>query len=524
MLLPASHLYSRWLKSALGAGAIPEESRATCADCAMCKPDSGFTPDAENEELRFVSQGCCIFHPHLPNFLVGQALAQIPERRPRPRTRKPQPPHGERTAQALAVIRSRIRDRAECTPFGILPPRSMDQVQTDPVRYNNVFGSDESLRCPLHHAGTDGGSCAIWPQRNAVCSTWFCKFERGVFSKWVWDAVKALLLGVETSLSSWCVQQLFRDAESIALLFDVGGAPRHDVLRQLSAGLEDDGRIPDRAARRLWGDWYGQEEEFFRACAQRVARLGWADVRRIGGERIDVLERLTGRALSRLARSDIPARLRHSGMPGPLFQIRPGGDGSAAVHAFEVNFDVQRFETALLERLPAFDGHATVAKVRAGLKKSGVSLGDETLRRLVDYGLLVSAPSSPPEPGERRPVEPEDRLRVIQGEQLFRQFSSEVDFDARGAAIVRLICGFESVEFDEAGLLEFGRQLARRRWGFTASECPLWSTGPDPLAWERVAPVLDALVAEGVLERVAPGPPRRRGKAVAPRRRSAAGH
>jgi hypothetical protein len=50
-------------------------------------------------------------------------------------------------------------------------------------------------------------------------------------------------------------------------------------------------------------------------------------------------------------------------------------------------------------------------------------------------------------------------------------------------------------------LLEFGRQLLGQRWGFTAGRSTAWNNGPEPLPWERVAPLLDTLIAEGVLER-----------------------
>jgi len=50
-------------------------------------------------------------------------------------------------------------------------------------------------------------------------------------------------------------------------------------------------------------------------------------------------------------------------------------------------------------------------------------------------------------------------------------------------------------------LLEFGRQLLVQRWGFTAGLSTAWNNGPEPLPWERVAPLLDTLIAEGVLER-----------------------
>lgn len=490
MLQPQSHLYSRWLDSAFGAGGLPEESRATCNDCAMCKPDSGFSPDAEDEQFRFIANGCCTFYPELPNFLVGQVLARVPATEV-PSSESHATSQDDGAEHALAVVRARIRARVRCTPFGIQPTASAEKIHTDP--FNSIFGRDESFRCPYQR--TADKACTIWGQRNSVCSTWFCRFERGTFSAEAWAAVKHLLSEVETSLSSWCVRDLLDD-EAVALRFDVTGRPRNDVLCQLSGGLEEEGVVPDSVAHRVWGTWYQREEEFFRACAGRVAALSWTEVRRIGGERIAVLERLAGRALSRLNRIDIPEPLRHVGLPGSLFQVRTADDGRAVVYS--AGFDVQYFDHELLNRLSAFDGHASLAGVRERLKEEGVALGDNTLRRLVDYGLLEAADAEPRQPGKRSPLQRDDRLRIVPSVEL----ESQVDFDQAGAAVFKITCGYKDVEFDEGELLEFGRQLARRRLGFTAGLCTGWHNGPEPLAWQRVAPLLDALIAEGVLERI----------------------
>ena len=459
----------------------------------MCKPDSGFSPDADDEKFRFIANGCCTYYPELPNFLVGQVLTRVPDNGMRvPSSQSQGPSLGDGTDQALGVIRSRIRARVRCTPFGIHPTAAAEKIQTDPFA-NNFYGSDESFRCPYQR--TVDMACTIWGQRNSVCSTWFCRFERGNVSSEAWAAVKQLLLEVESSLSSWCVHDLLDD-EAVALLFDVGAKPRTDVLRQLSGGLEDEGVVPDSVVRRVWGTWYEREEDFFRACADRVGALSWADVRRIGGERVVVLERLASRALTRLNRFDIPDRLRHVGLPGSAFQIQTAADGRAVVYSG--SFDVQHFDHELLNRLSTFDGHAGLGSVRERLKEEGVALSDETLHRLVDYGLLEPADAEPRQPGKRSPVQQDDRLRVVPSVE----FDSQIDFDQAGAAVFKISCGYKDVEFDEGDLLEFGRQLARRRLGFTAGLCTEWSNGPEPLTWQRVAPLLETLMAEGVLVRI----------------------
>ena len=483
MLQPRSHLYSRWLGRAFGEHAIPTESRATCDTCAMCQPGSGFTPDAEDSDFRFVLNGCCTYYPELPNFLVGQVLAPSPGS-----------PVTDETGQALGVIRTRIQQRTDCTPFGIRPPTAVDEAYSDP--FHNVFGSDESFRCPFQRK-TDM-ACTIWGQRNSVCSTWFCRFEHGRFSAEAWEAVKALLRESEEALSLWCVNQLL-DEDSLARLVDDAGKPRTDVLRRLSGGLEDEGVIPDSVARRVWGRWFGREEDFFRACAERVAALDWPDVRAVAGPRLEVLERLASRALGKLRPSSVPDRLRHAGTAGARFLIRPGDDGQTAVHLNDVHFDVQFFDTKLLNELPVFDGVSPTPDVQAQLHGRGVDLSGDTVRRLLDYGLLEPAGSEPAASVRQGPVQPDDRLRMIPSD-----YSGHVDVNESGATIVKFISGYKTVEFDEPDLIEFGRQLMKRRWGFAASRCTAWHRGDTPLPWDRVAPLLDTLLAEGVLERVPP--------------------
>ena len=241
MLQPQSHLYSRWLDSAFSAlaGCLrSREPRATTARCVSPIADS--LRDAQDEQFRFIANGCCTYYPELPNFLVGQVLARVPATKG-PSSESHATSQDDGADHALGVIRSRIRARVRCTPFGIQPTAFAEEIQTD--QFNSAFGRDESLRCPYQR--TVDRACTIWGQRNSVCSTWFCRFERGTFSTEAWGAVKQLLLEVETSLSSWCVRDLLDD-EAVALLFDVSGKAANDVLRQLSGGLEDEGIVPEQ--------------------------------------------------------------------------------------------------------------------------------------------------------------------------------------------------------------------------------------------------------------------------------------
>src|SRR5258706_6959334 len=68
---PLPPLYAAWIDQLLG-GSIPQETDATCDDCAML-PDVGQTPEASgvffNPETK-----CCSYVPQLPNYLVGRIL------------------------------------------------------------------------------------------------------------------------------------------------------------------------------------------------------------------------------------------------------------------------------------------------------------------------------------------------------------------------------------------------------------------------------------------------------------------
>src|SRR5947209_14647397 len=70
MALPP--LYAAWMDQLL-AGSIPEETEATCSDCAMCTTGSG---QASVSPFFFDPRTkCCTYIPQLPNFLVGRILA-----------------------------------------------------------------------------------------------------------------------------------------------------------------------------------------------------------------------------------------------------------------------------------------------------------------------------------------------------------------------------------------------------------------------------------------------------------------
>jgi hypothetical protein len=59
------------------------------------------------------------------------------------------------------------------------------------------------------------------------------------------------------------------------------------------------------------------------------------------------------------------------------------------------------------------------------------------------------------------------------------------------------------VVFDDPDLLRFGERLASVPGGFVAADATTWTVDGGPHEWSRVSEVLDALLAEGMLERIA---------------------
>ena len=211
-------VYAGWLDAWLQ-GPLRSEPEARCDACPRCaspRPSEvPFTLDTK----------CCGYQPKLPNYLVGGVLRD--------------------GGEGAATLRERIEARVMVTPLSVgVPPAYA--AQWSHVERTTGFGSDPGLVCPHFHEGR----CRIWAHRDAVCSTWFCRFDRGEAGHAFWLALRSLLQTLATDLSRWAAAEL---------------------------GL-------DPSARPMgWGDYRGDPEAFYVAAAERVGALSAADVRRVGG-------------------------------------------------------------------------------------------------------------------------------------------------------------------------------------------------------------------------------------------------
>lgn len=283
-------LYERWVSELLGASP-PGEPRSTCEACAMVRPD----PAPAEPGPHFLPElKCCMFMPKLPNFLVGRALLD-PD------------PAGE---PGRASLRRRLHEGDATSVKGLgLPREYADRYQA--AMKEGAFGLDLSLRCP-HWLDAGGGTCGIWRHRESVCTTWFCKHERGAKSRHFWHSLRQLLDAVEDALAAWCVERL--------------------------------------DAREGWGRWAGREEAFYAACAREVEGLGWKDVTRIGGFALRFRVRMVKEAWRGLAERGVPPVL----VPGAI-RSTPLAGGGRRVWGYSA-YDPIDLPAGVLELLSRFNG------------------------------------------------------------------------------------------------------------------------------------------------------------------------
>ncbi|MFO0755582.1 MAG: hypothetical protein U0359_03785 [Byssovorax sp.] len=222
----------------------PEETKATCASCAMCPPASGaaegvvyFRPDLK----------CCTYHPRLPGYLVGAILAD----------ERPDMAEGRRR------VRAQIAGKIGVSPRWLAPSRRYSLLLK--ASRESSFGRSLTLRCP--YFVEEGGLCAVWRHRESDCSTFFCKHVGGADGKIFWSGLDGYLRGIEARLSAFAVNEVAPD------LLEPAGPNGQLTLEEL------EGRAPSaRDYSSYWGPWEGREEALYLACHARVLAMTAAEI------------------------------------------------------------------------------------------------------------------------------------------------------------------------------------------------------------------------------------------------------
>lgn len=340
-------LYAPWVEEVLGE-AVPEERHATCSACAMCAPTAAKAATA-SLKLFDPDTKCCTYVPTLPNFLVGLILQD----------------EDHAAAAGRDSVRRRIADGVGVTPLGLQPDPQYVLIYKHSG--DQLFGRTMGLRCP-HYLPSEGGQCSIWRHRNAVCATWFCKYERGQIGKRFWEALLQFLTMTERHLGLWAAGQLGEGIERL------GPALLHYYVTPLVRPISSWSR-----------HWVGRYEEFYRETARLVETLTWPQVREIGGPELAVVTGQLRAAHKVLKDDDVPTHVRLGAVRTVELE-----DGQVACTGYSSN-DMVRLPKVMTEVFERFDGRRPTVQVCEELESQmGITFDNEAVRHLVDFGVLVS--------------------------------------------------------------------------------------------------------------------------------------
>ena len=350
-------LYADWIDDLLGAP-IPDETNATCLDCAMVvsgepnAAEGGFNPQTK----------CCTFLPELWNFLVGGVLLdESPE-----------------AARGRATVEARLDAGVAVTPLGL------GRSSTYKLLYEHggaqTFGQSRAMRCP-HYLHEQGGLCGVWRHRESTCATWFCKHVRGAVGYDFWEKLHQLLQCAEQSVAGWCLLELGVGTDQFGYLFRSPQADRGKMLRPSDV----DGVATDAELRAAWGTWRGRERELYRECARLAATLDWPAVLRLGGVRLDIHAQIVRRAYDRLLDMDAPSHPTVA-----LVQITPRGAGRVRLATYS-GADQLDVSAEVAGVLPYFDGRPRQAALDAIRRSEGLDMDESLVRKLADFGVLRDA-------------------------------------------------------------------------------------------------------------------------------------
>jgi hypothetical protein len=344
-------------------GPIPQETEATCDECAMLPPP-GVSLD-ETDRFFHPETKCCTYVPALPNFLIGRILGD----------------KDPALASGRATVKERLKSGVAVTPLGIGKPPVFSLIYEQAG--TTVFGKCRSLRCP--HYLEDGGRCGIWRHRTSVCSTWYCKHVRGAVSRGFWMALHKLLSAVEQMLTRWCVLQLDPGVTALGHLFPP--PPQPGERTRVYPG-EVDGHADPEAYRSLWGRWAGREETYYQECARHVEPLTWEQITAIGGPEISLYSRLVRDGHRQLLDRELPLSLRVGS-----FRVEKAGPESSCVSGYS-GTDPLDLPRALLDVLPFFDGRPTDEALSSIRVERNIKVHPGLVRKLVDFKILVPAAAS----------------------------------------------------------------------------------------------------------------------------------
>ncbi len=332
---------------------LAEERHATCEECAMCMPSEPlFSPEHYfSEETR-----CCTYFPSLPNFAVGGLLSD----------------RGAKCAEGRRRVLAAVEARIGTSPIGIRPPRKQVLLYR---HGRSAFGRSRALACP--YFDSDRGHCTVWEYREAVCSTWFCKYNDGQDGFDFWKQLLRYMLGMQRVLVLHALRELQCEPSRFICDGDDGSSlDRYDL---------DDEPPSEKAYTDLWGEWVGREPQFFMRCYEIVTELDRKSFRILGGIDNDIALSLLRKRYLAVREPRLPDRL----VKNPEMKVERLSDGSYLLTSYLAG-DQIRMRKRLFDLLECFDGRAATGRVRFEIRaRTGLNLSDALLTRLHQHRILV---------------------------------------------------------------------------------------------------------------------------------------
>lgn len=351
------------------------ETRADCAQCSMC--NWGQASPVQMEYFHKETK-CCTFFPALPNFMVGAILAD---------------PAADMD-EGKRRVREIIKTRMGTLPMQLTRPRKMSFLMTN---YGEAFGRAKSLLCPYFDTESPEYACTIWRHREAVCMTYYCKYDAGQRGYDFWIALKEYLFFVQRVLSQAAMENVDRSVKE----------PKWPGMHISPEDMDD---LPPRDSEYAawWGSWVGREEEFYVKCYEWVRGISRADFKKNADESPE------GKKLLDQLRSSYD-KLEHKILPANL--VRNARMKEVHVDQKVVVTTYHRFDSFALDR----DLYEVVGLFRADeslqqnldrlAKEEGIELAPELVEYLFAAGVLVEPAPAAVASAKAPPKEAEAELR-----------------------------------------------------------------------------------------------------------------
>lgn len=348
------HIYAQFLPEFF-LNPIPVETSASCMNCAMLEKTG-----AQRGSPKFFSPEtkCCTHHPELPNYLVGALLSDTA--------------HDHEVGQQR--ISDKISARTSITPLGVLRPKKYSLLIKNSA--HDYFGRSNALLCPFYESSS--GVCTIAPHWDAVCSTWFCKHDAGEDGKKFWRTLRKYLENLERILTRYALLKSGSKPGIPGLAID-DAAPL--TLQEL------DGLPPlDDVYERLWGDWAGKEEAFYKECYNRIRQLGKDEFLNIEGIEQKIFLQELEQVYEQLMSVPVPPLLKKN----PELSVVKISDDAYLLSGYSP-FDPSKVSKRLYDCLDYFDGiQGSEEACRRCHNDLNVRLTAELLKKLYQFRILVS--------------------------------------------------------------------------------------------------------------------------------------